>query len=127
MASALISFRDPGVEQQLTKRTGETESPSLVAKRDLERYYWLLQQAQQELVLHTSELNLICDALNGTDFSEAWTIPGIVHEVQDAIALRALDQKRGCDGEKLVERLSVLSPIHLVALVDRVEQFWRKA
>jgi hypothetical protein len=70
----VISFKDTSLEAVLDKRSDKNESPSLVAKRDLARYYWLLDHEQNNYSLTNAQFGLICDALNGTWFSEPWSI-----------------------------------------------------
>lgn len=119
----VISFKDIDIERLLEKKAGKG-SPSLTAKRDLERYYVLISQAQFDHDFTDNEMALIYDACNGVAFEAITADPGIQHNVQDAIVQSKLDVKHGVDGEALRQKLKALSPIARWALVEKIEQFW---
>jgi hypothetical protein len=124
-----IQFRPGPLLDLLNQRAADGLSAALVAKRDLERYYWVVGEELRHWRLTEQECCLICDALNGVYLFDApWHIRSIWAEVADAIRLNGLDEKWGLradEGAKLVERLRAASPGALAALADAVEQFWR--
>ena len=114
-----ISFKDQELERTLSDRSSGDISAGQVAKRDLDRYYWLIQQSQ--LVLSTSEFGLICDALHEIWFSEPWTMQGLSATIQDAIALDNLDKRwEIANPHGVLTRLSAASPVQIACLIDRV-------
>ncbi len=110
----------PDVFDALQHRQGN-HSISITAKRDLERYYRLLEMEAQEFT--EAEASLICDALNGT-FFEPHTITLLWANIADAIRYDGLDGKWDVDGAALVERLRNLTPAQTFALADAAERFW---
>lgn len=120
----MISFRDARLERVLENKAGNGESPSLVAKRDLERYRAIVGAAELELSFSTAELNAIFDSCNGTIFEPFTADPGICHNVQDAL-LDGLGDKWEVDGDKLVAKLRKLTPAQSWALVEKIERYWR--
>ncbi len=117
-----IEFRAGPVAGPISDRTG-TISEGLVARRDLERYYALLDHELARVELSEAEASLICDALNGT-LMDPHSYRLLWAEVADAVRLDGLDAKWGVDGDALVERLRALSPGAMMAVVDAVERFW---
>lgn len=117
-----IGFRDPNIELQLVKRTSADSSVGLVAKRDLERWYWLLQQAQRKLKLTPDEFDLVCAALSAGEFPQAWTVSSIPDDIATAIKKNKLDKTYKVDRDVIVDKLQRMSDLELLALLDRVEQ-----
>ena len=115
-----IQFRAGGIEPELTARAGGAESPSLVARRDLERYYYLLRRALPTFT--EPEASLIVDACNGW-LIEPHTAPLLWAEVDDAIRMDGLAEKWGVDGASLVARLRALTPFESLAVADAAERF----
>ncbi len=127
MSDNRVAFRaaDP-LQQQLAARTdqeAEGQSAALVARRDLERYYAVLQDSLRRLDLTAGEACLIVDALNGT-LMDAVSYRLLWAEVSDAQRRQNLAEKWGVDGSQLVERLRALSPGELMAIIDAAERFW---
>lgn len=122
MAEKQIQFRPGDVLAQLQERAGETfvSSPDLVAKRDLERYYALL-----ELVLPKFSLNeslLLVDAMNGC-MLDIPTIHLLWANIADALE-DGLAEKWHVDGASLVARLRRLSRFECLAVYDAIERAW---
>jgi hypothetical protein len=126
-APDLVQFRPgkPLAELLATRATRDPgRSPGVVAKRDLLRYYLLLEIGLDGLGLTEAEACLICDALNGT-WLEDPTIRLSWAEVADACRLDHLDEKWAVDGDALVAKLRALSLLQQYALADAVERFWQ--
>ncbi len=122
----VISFKDSQLERVCGDRADNDTSPSLVAKRDLERYYLLLNHAESELSFTSAEYSAIYDCCNGTMFEPAHLQPGVVFNVQDALLRQGFATKHGIDGDALVVKLRSLTPVQSWALVDKIERFWRQ-
>ena len=121
---APIQFRDTEIDSCLAARAHADESPGTVARRDLTRYYAILDDAIRRLELSEPEALLICDALNGIRLDEtgwrfAWAT--ISDACRDGLA-----DKWEVDGDNLVERIRSLTRAETLALVDAVERFWRE-
>ena len=124
MESPIIKFRaKETLKEELEARAmpDEALSPSLVAQRDLERYYALLPRVLP--TFSEAEAYLIVDALNGSLCPSE-----LIHvhwmTIEDAILLDHLDQKWNLDGKQFLARLHQFSPFELIAIRDAAERFW---
>jgi hypothetical protein len=127
-----IQFRQSYLEPELAEREGEGHSRDLVAKRDLARYYTMLEASLRRIELSEDEARLCCQALDlpvGIDddrrdrtSQDRWQAARA--EIEEAIRLNHIDKKYGVDGSSLLEYLSTLSPGEICALVDACERFW---
>lgn len=122
-----VQFRDVRLEPMLEARTGSfLDSKGQVAKRDLERYYYLLQaalkSALKKLGLSEGEALLMCDLANGTLW-EPHTAALLWAQVADG-AEEGYGDKWGVDAEALAARLRSLEPMESMALVDALERWW---
>jgi len=125
---AIVSFRGGELLPLLAAR-GETAGP--VARRDLTRYYELLEEYLERLELSESEAQLLCDAaddlLDRLDQTGSGALPAhrwLWAEVADAIRDRRLDDKYGVDDpEALVDRVRALEPAEGRALLDALERY----
>lgn len=117
----------------LDARTRDDLSASLVAKRDLERYYTVLANSVREVQAALGGEKgacLVCDALNGVWLTEASAVGLAWAEVADHIRLNGAAEKWGLTEDEaadLVERLRDLSPGATATLVDAVERWWHDA
>lgn len=123
----MISFRDAQIEAVAELRSDSRSSASLVARRDLERYYTLIAHAENELQLSLSELKCIYDICNGTMFEPALLEPMITAEVEDAFSHADYAQKWSIDAQQLIAKLRSLTPLQSWALVTKIERFWTKS
>jgi hypothetical protein len=138
----MVTFRVGPLWPYLEARigTGLCETPQLVAKRDLERYYTLLmsQGAREVLDLHLSqtEASAVCDAMNGGVFTAAGSdvlghgppvdmLGSLVAELTDADRLRNLGAQWEVDVSSIITRLRTLTPLGQYYLCDALERFWR--
>lgn len=129
MPSPRVNFRAiPPLDDRLAERADSpaTEAAiTVVARRDLERYYAALARALRDVTLTEAEASLICDAANGTLW-EPHTLDLLWAEIDDAIRHDNLAAKWDVDGAELVRRLrDDLTPAERLAVVDAAERFWR--
>lgn len=121
--SRQITFRSGGdwLDGQIQKREVGS-SPSLVARRDLGRYYQALSRALKEVDLTEAEASAICDANNGSFWTEDHVPDSMLWaNVADSIGL---GEKWGIDREELVKKIRVWPQIQRLAVIDAVERFW---
>lgn len=123
IGSEIIQFRagTGTLETNLTNRQTGDEGLGLVAKRDLERYYSLLQReyttARQALT--RTELEAIRAVTLGTLWDEPTAIM-LWAEIDDANPTEF--EQWGIDQSALVEKLKKLGPTASLAIVDAIEQ-----
>ena len=118
--ASTIFFR-PG--SLLAKLELRGESPGVTAKRDLDRYYALLESELKTVKLSELEWNLLRDACNGTLF-EAHTMHFLYAEIEDAIKVDGLDTKWKVDGGELIGKLKDYSPGQIWAIIDALGRWW---
>jgi hypothetical protein len=116
------------IERLLADRADEsgTYSVSGTLNAVADRYQAIIKRSMPKLALN--EWMLIMDVMNGTFTQSGAEIDayGLVHNVEDAIALDGLDKKWEIDGSILVHKLRGHSFAGLVALLDAVERYWAK-
>lgn len=127
----VISFKDAEMEEQLEDRAIFNESPSLVAKRDLERFYWLLTQPEAKLDLSEDELGLLVSVLQTQPLRKPWAALQL-----DQYVWRSAEHTKTNDtSQQLIRKLKQASALQLLQLVDQIEQYkvrqsklkWKKA
>lgn len=97
--------------------------PNRIAERDLERYYYALEQTLRSVELTEQEALLICDAMNGV-LVEPHTAQLLWAQIADAVEIDGLDRKWGVDGAALTAKLRGLSYAQALAVSDAVERWW---
>jgi len=115
-----MHIRPGALTPALTERADEGKTLASVARRDLERYYWIIGEEAERLGLSEDELGLVRDVCSGTVWSGS-SYRLIWAEVADALA-DGVAEKWDVDGEALVAKLRTLSPAACMALVDDVER-----
>lgn len=120
-----IVFRtsDAELKNIQLRKNNDLSSEHQVAKRDLERYYNIMNRALKEISLTENEAMAIVDSLNGT-MIDSFSIGLIWANLEDAISLEGLDSKWGIDGQALVEKMKNASIGYLTALADAIERWW---
>lgn len=121
--AAPIQFRDKEIEAELDTRAGKGLSLSLVARRDLQRYYALMRRSLP--AFSEPEASLIVDAMRGAR-TEPHTVEVLWAGVDDAVRGESLDEKWDVDGAALVDRLRSLTPFGALTVADACERFWRR-
>lgn len=122
-ANDRVSIRLADLLAPVTARTQAAESLGATAKRDLSRYYNLLERdlAVVAQALTKGEALLLCDLNNGTIWDSV-TTTALWAQVADA------DQAQldawGVDREALAAKLRALTTSQALALVDAIERWW---
>jgi hypothetical protein len=125
---APVTFRDRRLELriQTRQRPAVADSMGLVAKRDLQRLYDLIDVEAAELGLSVDEACMVCDALQGViTVDDRWR--SIWAEVDDGIRNRDLQAKWGVSdaaARSVVDRLRTCPPSTRLAVCDAAERFW---
>jgi len=116
-----IQFAAPQIGDKISERNQPEEgSENITARRDLRRYYKLIQEA---LPIYSKEqASLLCDLLNGVRIEPIERAPQLIRiEVHDAPD--AIFEKWDVDRGQLGKRVANLSFAEAVATVDAVERF----
>lgn len=123
-----ISFR---LGELMTELEARGSAVSRVAKRDLGRYYEMVDEYLERFAFTEAEALLLCDA--GESLVTSLQNPGasslpmyrwLWAQVADAIRERDLATKYGVtDPENLVERVRALEPAEGRALIDALERY----
>ncbi len=118
----LIQFRAGDTLLLEIQARDEGHGPGPTARRDLERYYYMIRSSTP--TFSEAEARLLVDALSGI-ITEPHTAHLLWAVVDDAIRLGRLDEKWGVDGWALVQRLrNDLTPFEALAIADAVERVW---
>lgn len=121
----LVQFRGGDLLPRLEARADDRAGLGLIARRDLERYYSLVDDALAHLrtVLSRDESCAVMDACNGLYQDDAITPRYLWAEVADTEGLGA---KWGVSEEMLVHKIRGLTPTEAMALADAIGRFWRE-
>jgi hypothetical protein len=116
-----VQFRAGQITPALAARACRGHNMNDVARRDLARYYSMVDAELRAVELREAEAGLILDACRSVIFDETnyrllWA------EVQDAIQNDALMGRWDVDGAPLVAKLQALTPGQRLALVDAIER-----
>lgn len=100
---------------------------STAMERDLERLYTLYHITKQELkaLFTEKELCVLIDTGNSTMYDVRSTRM-LEHSIQDAFEYEGLAEKWGVHAPSMVEKISRLTILEKMCLVDFVERFWTK-
>lgn len=124
MPSPQIQFRAiDKLAEALEVRAEQGRPASLVAQRDLERYYETLRRSMPSLTV--GEASLLADVCNGT-YWEPHTVTLLWANVADALDDPVAEKWGMSDAyaQDFVQRLRRLSYAECMALVDALERFW---
>lgn len=108
---------------------GRDERPSAIAKRDLQRYYGLMDETLARLDLSEAQAGLLTEAAAGVrelgEPARSQVHRYLWAEVSDAIREHGLAERWGVqDPQTLVEHIRELEPVEQRALVDALERVW---
>lgn len=135
----VISFKDQLLELRLSELGKETAiSPSLIARRDLARWYWLLDD-HEPIRLEHNEFMCVCSIVKSTQlFEEPSRIKKMAFLVEDCIRGATTStgeysqvERFGIDVDSLCAKLRQASTLQLAGLVLRCESYpsadlWRR-
>ena len=102
-----------------------SRSPSAIVSTIADRYTLLISIGQKKLqtIFTDEEFAAMCNACSATDWTPATTVrAGVLINVEDTNEAELLN----VDKKKLIEKLSVLSPLEQFALVEKIEAYWDK-
>lgn len=122
-----INIYLPASIHEVLKKRGLGSGENII-KRDLERYYTLLEHSLKRVSISEREWDYLRDALNGTIFTPE-IIPYLPRALADAVKDSAFDgigEKYGVDVDALLEKILNLSPSEALAVVDAVECWWEQ-
>lgn len=125
---AHVQFRPGHLARRIAARTPAGHSPGETARRDLERYYTVLERTLAGVALDERAWNLLRDALNGTWADSWWAAHELAAEVEDALG-SGLGEKWGLSGPEqgaLLAQIRGLSPAAVWAVIDAVERWWAR-
>lgn len=114
-----ITFRPGPLASALEARGANAAE---VVRRDLARYYQLLERELRWVRLSEPEASLICDALNGSFIDDP---QGLEAEIADACDLDGLHTKWGVDRDALLTSIRSWTYAQRAAVLDAVERYWR--
>ena len=109
-----IAFRSIDLLPHLEVRTDRCEtSEHTVARRDLLRYYRLLDDSMPQV--SEDELAFMCEVVSNDDYQH------VCDEVAGAPA--DVEDRYGVNADELVVRLREMNPWQVMALLDAVERY----
>lgn len=120
----LVQFRaGDRLAPELTRRLDAGLSPSLTVKRDVERYYALLDSVRASLPFDEDEIALIRKIAWDTPGGLGSDVPRLLWaEVADAVRRQPeVVEESGVDVDALVAKLRDLGAAELYALVEAIE------
>ena len=125
-----ISFKDQYIEAELKRRSeGQDLSPSLLARKDIQRYHWLLTD-QNDLILEQNELKAIAQTVNVCGWFEnptlikkfALLIEDAWRSTTDANGVYTKESIFGISVDAVVAKLKAANIVQILGLLDRCEQ-----
>ena len=90
-----------------------------------DRYGEILWRARIDRRFGKAEFNALCDCCNGTSFEPAKLIDGAVLANFEESLIDGIAQKWEIDADLIAAKLRALNYSEQVALVEKIEQFWR--
>ncbi len=130
MAAISVSIPDT-TRDRIKNRAGEDQGFSGQIQDDLALCWGLLDRglAQARKKLTRAEAKLLLDVQNGTFFDASqlsmWIGGGLAHQVSDGIDLDGLDKKWELDGPSMLDKISALTDLETVAILDWLRWMWR--
>ncbi len=127
----VISFKDQVLEEQLARRSAEQAlSASQVARRDLQRFAWIVA-SDEPLELDNKEFLTVASIVKAIKwFQEPSQIRRLPIMVEDCILSTTAAsgeyskvERFGINPPVLFAKLRAATPLQLLALLDRAEQF----
>ena len=128
----VISFKDHVLEAQLSRRSEAqpNTSASKLARRDLQRFSWLLASTEPLDLTHKEFLTVASIVRAIQWFQDPAQINRLPFMVEDCVlsttnaqGVYAKVERFGIDPESLFRKLRAASPLQLLVLLDRAESF----
>lgn len=127
-----IQFAAGLLEPDLLERTGASDRPEWVARRDLERYYAVLRDELTRLRLSEVEAFTLVAcrgwAVEPSSYRLVWAeVEDYLNDQTEDAGTAQLDRiprLAANDRAVLVAKLRALSPAAVMALLDAVERYW---
>lgn len=116
-----VAFRPGPLATDLDLRVTSQANRNDIARRDLDRYYRLMEREAEAIGLTRRELDAVRDALRGTVIDEL-TASVLTDEIADALMHDGLGAKWGIDDARLLGKLADLTSGQRLALVDLIER-----
>ena len=125
-AKAPVTFRLGSLEPFVAQRQCSVKGPGGIARRDLERYYYLLRDSLRHVKLTPEEAHCVVMALRGHDL-DAKSYRFLWAQVEQQLrANQRVFATTSCDTDLLLQGLRALPPGTLMAILDAVDQYWDK-
>lgn len=124
LKSSVVNFRIGGMDTFFRYRIDTESAQHIIARRDLLRYYELIETTCRAMRLNTNEWSLIIDALNGTIFPDVSMIVSVKYEIFDALALNQLAKKWDVDESAFRVKIDGWTELECIAVIDAAEQYW---
>lgn len=105
-----IQFRSAEISERLRKRA--SDSISILAKSDLERYYAILDKAIADLDFHTGELRVLCQ------LGKYASTPA---DLQTALEVDTVKSRAGKFTESILTKYKKLNMLDKYALLTKIE------
>lgn len=124
MTDQKIQFRPGNLMAELLNRTGEFDSPDLIARRDLGRYYSLIRRSVPKFTHEDVEiLTMACEFWTVTDADQARHIWAEVEIwLEESAPQSGYSDEWINDHRGLVDRLKELEPVESMAVSDAIER-----
>lgn len=130
MRQSDVDFR-PGIVLEDKLKERNPEHPGEMARRDLNRFYALIDYGLLNIDITVEEACMICEALNGTLFDyRASVIDTLRIGIADYFNYNPYDSlgnNRSTEVVTLVEKISKYDMIQCAAIVDASERFWMQS
>jgi hypothetical protein len=115
-----IRFRPTEALENLMLARDEVGDLNTLARRDLQRYYVLMQHTPMPLT--PQELTAVLDTCMSTLFDSDWSIRYFHYGIIDACNLDGLHTAHGLDKDAFLAKISALTITERCVVVDAVER-----
>lgn len=117
-ATPTVQFRDAALDAEFLERGGNRNE---VARRDLSRYYRLIEREVSALDLSMPEWDALAAATISTAFDDRVTAFVLADTVHDAVRYELLAETWAINGDALERKIAAMRPGEVFAVVDRLE------
>lgn len=117
-----VDFRDLELKNKISERYPE-KSEGMMAKRDLKRYYQLIETTLKEVNLSYYEAKLIVHVFRDRDFKDEETLLPLQREILGAIEFEELEQRFPVNKQALTDKIKSWTLVQILAITDAVERY----